>query len=152
MKHIKRTVAIFFVLIMVVSMSATVFAANTTNTEFTNFFVEDWDENRLTPREKMDSSSHYFTYTTGAPVTVRVVSYGTTTHTTTGGANVTYSNGQTVSYVACRRGTQYNVHNLVNERGYTWASLGLMTLYTSMGDISGMWSPDSVGTYISARP
>lgn len=150
MHRLKNFLSLFFVFTLILMMSVSSLAANTSNTSFTNFVVDTNNEYRIPPREKMDYSSHYFTYT-GGPVTLSVVSYGTRVNTTIGGTNVTCSNGQAVTYVACRRGTQYNVHNFVKEQGYSWASLGL-TSFTEYGEISGVWSPDSYGTYISARP
>lgn len=148
-----RIIAVVLVIATVMLMSVVAFATNTANTEFEDFVVNDSTERNLVPREKTDTSSHYFTYTTGTPVTVKVVSNGTSTKTYVGGEILTYSNGQTVAYVACRRGTQYNIHNLVYEQGYRWARLAITSWWEhESGPISGKWSPDSSGTYISARP
>lgn len=153
MKTAMRIIAVVLVIATMMLMSVVAFAANTANTEFANFVVNEDSERSIPPREKTDTSSHYFTFTTGTPATVKVVSYGTSTNTYVGGENLTYSNGQTVAYVVCRRGTQYNIHNLVYEQGYRWARLAITSWWDyDAGPITGKWSPDSSGTYISARP
>lgn len=65
--------------------------------------------------------------------------------------NLTYSNGELCDSVLCSVGTDYSVHSLIYERGYGYATLELMACGPTC-NTSGKWSPDSVGTYTSAKP
>lgn len=83
---------------------------------------------------------------------VKVSSMGTNVYSYEGGSNLTLSNGNLAAYVTCRKSQQYSIHNLVGENNYTYARLDFKA-YQGYHDslISGEWSPDSVGSYMSAR-
>lgn len=152
MMKCKRILALALCLVTLVSvMSVTAFAANTSDTKFTNFKLNsnEWFY-LITPREKTNDSKVYLYYTTGTYNAVRAKVYGKTTYSSTTNNNCTYYDGSVVSYVTCVKGTKYSIGNLVYERDYPWATLGFWSQYTDT--ISGVWSPDSAGTYTIARP
>ena len=76
---------------------------------------------------------------------------GSTTANTDTTDNLTLSDGEFVKRVTCQRGTQYSVRSYIYESGYRYARLGLSTNWLEGDTISGVWSPDSAGTYTIAR-
>ena len=151
MKITRRFCVFTLVMILFATMSVNVFAANTTNEAFTFTIVS--GQKVIPPRQKLDNSEHYYYQNGGTVATASVISRGQHNNSSSlsTGINCTWSNGVVVPSVSCRRGTQYNIHNGVGEGGYSWAKLIISNL-TEAGSASGVWSPDSIGTYISARP
>ena len=156
MKTFQRIIVLFVVLVTVAVFPISAFAANTSDTPYTNFFY-DSDQNRyLDPREKTNTTPHFFHITNGSGNTVRIKSLGSRYENFAAATNMTYSNGSIVSYVIARVGTKYSVHNLVYENlsAYQnkYASIAIVGLYDGdAGNVTGVWSPDSSGTYVSAR-
>lgn len=149
MKTIQRLIVLSLVLVSLVSIFIPAYAANTEDTSFYFSFLD--GSACIERRQKMDASEHYFYQVSGEVPTLKVISQGLSSQADSTGTNTTLSNGAIVPYVVCRRGTRYNVHNHVNEMGYSWAQLLIENL-GAHGIVSGYWSPDSLGTYISARP
>lgn len=160
MKSYHRIIVLLVVLATLIALSASVFAANTADTAFNDFFYEGDNNNYLPPREKTNTTPHYLYITSGTDATVRVKSLGSTNEDFANANNVfnaTYSNGGIVAYVISRVGTKYSVHNLVYESlssyNNKYASIAILGLYSkdNAGYVTGVWSPDSSGTYVSAR-
>lgn len=76
---------------------------------------------------------------------------GSTTADTGTTDNLTLDNGKHVKRVTCTKGIQYSVRSYIYESGYRYARLGLSTNWLEGDTISGVWSPDSTGTYTVAR-
>lgn len=127
-------------------------AGNYTDRKFVDFDI--WvDGRKLDAEEKWDTTPHYLYVTGGNIDTMSIQSYGNTYDTTSGGVNCTYSNGKLVNYVTCRKGDPYLVRNLVKENRYSWATLGIARKNSPAGGwVTGVWSPDSIGSYTVAQP
>lgn len=65
--------------------------------------------------------------------------------------NWTYANGKLVDYVTCNMNTEYSIQSLIKENGDDCATLAICGLGGS-STATGVWSPDSVGTYTYAVP
>lgn len=154
MKNSRKVVLVILTLALLISMSAVTYAeGNYQNTEFQRFKIYENSPKGITPREKRDCTSHYLLL---LPATVsdvvKVSSMGTNVASYEGGTNSTLSNGSLAAYVTCRVKQQYSIHNLVGENNYKYARLDFMAYSPYNGTlIYGEWSPDSVGSYMSAR-
>lgn len=61
--------------------------------------------------------------------------------------SLTLVQGMLVDYVCCRMSIDYSVHNYIKEYGYDYATLAFMAIGDYSTTITGLWSPDSSGSY-----
>ncbi len=131
-------------------------ASNYTNSTLTSFEIS---SSVFTPlpyaRNKTDDSSLYLNITdmnyTYALVQARGanVAYGITLSNTT---NETYSLTKgSCEYVTCWKNHEYSVHSLIYEDNYSYATLAFHAGYAANDHVTGVWSPDSIGTYTDAN-
>lgn len=148
MNKIKSIMATILVVAVVVSATAvSAFASTVDSTDITrNINATSYVASDT--RIKDDSSACYLFIKSNPAFTHTMVQATTYTSYYT---NLTAVGGNVVSYVVCRTGVQYSVHNMIKERGYSIAALRFKNL-SGFGNstIKFDWSPDSYGTYTDA--
>ena len=154
-KHKRFLFLILAVTTLVTAMIATASASNYTDREIVSFHIPYYRYSTpLDPRDKEDSSPVYLYITdlSYSNYNILVQALGCTSKTGSYSfENLTVSNGAMAQYVACREGVQYSIHSDIYEEGYAYASLRFQDRGESSGNtITGLWSPDSIGTYTSA--
>jgi len=145
---------IITMLLCVLLISATIVpisAANTSDSKITKFDLSYFYYREVSARSKTNTTPLYFYYTIGKHNSVQVQALGSTTADTGTTDNLTLDNGKHVKRVTCTKGIQYSVRSYIYESGYRYARLGLSTNWLEGDTISGVWSPDSTGTYTVAR-
>ena len=160
MKISKRILSVMLVLLTLVSiMSVTASASNYGNTNFYNFTLYK-HQRFLNPREKQDDTPCYVRVNSAYfNQIIHINAYGflipdqneegLSRHCTRDGY------GQYQEYVSILPYQDYRIRNMIYEFGYPYASLGFSSpsdgAFTGGGivgnEVSGVWSPDSLGNY-----
>ena len=150
MKNSKRLVALMLLVVTIFSVvSVSASASNWQDSSFYHFTL--WSsQHYLNPRAKENTSPCY--------VKITDTTYNLTTFVTANGCysssgsatryNCTRDgNGNVVSRVAILAEQGYLIRSMIYEYKYPYASLGLSTSLVGGNVVSGVWSPDSVGSY-----
>lgn len=148
---IGRHVIVFAILVVLVfSMATTGFAAyyeeNETH-EIAYQMLTIYEPYETGYKQKFDATSHYLYYSGNAAV--YVVSLGASNSSGTDSDNMTYANGQLVSYVTVQAGAERRIKNLVNESGYKFCELVLYRTTTGCM-IGGQWHQSCADSTITA--
>jgi hypothetical protein len=150
MKATRRLFVGLLLTAVLVSMTCiTAFAKNYENKSFYNFTLET-DERYLKPQSKEDDSPCYLRIT--AATTGRVT-YISANGCATGELMVFRDNktldgyGQIQQHVVVSSYQDYRIRSRIYESGYRFASLGFSCSADFGNEVSGVWSPDSLGTY-----
>lgn len=148
MKSIKRIVAVVLVVLSMMSVMAVyASAANTADTSGSvSISGSSWAYGPYRAKENSTATYLYISSAPSSSARVRVMGYNSGGSST----NLTVANGSLVSYVTCRVGVKYSVHNNVFERGYTYAGLGFQNVSSGSGTLNYTWSPDSAYSYTDA--
>lgn len=152
MKMIKRTVALGFALVSM--MSAVSISASAANTKDTTYIVEASRNSGGTPystnwRPKSDYSSVYCenTSSSGGSLTAWVERTNDTNNKSVYVVDRYYGswsyNGATKNSKTLSKGTYYYLPNYVKEDGYSYASVGFIMNKEAV-KYSIAWSPDSI--------
>lgn len=138
----KRTVIALSMLGLVLAMSTPVFANNHADTRLpgdkkVGFSYSTAAETGL--RTKEDTSSHYIKNASGFDLWV--------VSKTSNNLNKTVK-----GYAIIPSGTQRRIRNTVKEDGYSSCKLNITSAKSGVsGYLEGVWSPDSIGSYIAAN-
>lgn len=150
MKHSKRLIALMLLVVTIFSvMSVSVSAANWADTNFYNFTLYSY-ERYLNPRTKENTTPCY--------VKITDADYNQTTFIS---ANGCYTNSSSATRYNCTRDGYgnyanhvsvlaeqgYLIRSIIYENKYPYASLGFSTPIVGGNEVSGVWSPDSQGSY-----
>lgn len=144
----KKYIAIFLLIILVVSaISTTAFAANTTDTYYKIDATESGKFVCTSSRLKEDSTPVY-TKVTGLgnySTTVRAQVQGSDVNNPDYFRNCTCNSaGNSTAYVTLTINVNQSIRSLVNENGYSYARLGFQSIPGATGQpVEGWWSPDS---------
>lgn len=162
MKHLKGIVSLTLALMLTVSTMIPAMASNSGDTYITGFVVPYATYFKVYPnaRNKDDYSSMYLKITESVfyNVLVQARGIGLNEYELNGATELNTSN-QTlnsslygVTYVTCSRGINYSIHNTIKESGYGYATFAFRSPSNGGGRerLSGVWSPDSVGSYTDA--
>lgn len=120
-------------------------SASTTDRKI-DFSVPAWSwKNPTKPYTKDTNSSVYF-YLKSGSASVLVRTHGCTLDSKSKYSwkkNLTLNkNGESVSYVICNIGTEYEIYNEINETGYLYAGIKMKSKGFSDNHVAGAWSPD----------
>lgn len=149
MKNGKRIISLCCAIIAILSVLAvSAFASNYTDEGFA-FTVYTDVVKLLDWREKTDTTPIYLYIKTGTTSPIRVSALGAIESSDVM-TDLTCVHGAYAAYVTCSVGVKYSVHSFVYECGYDLASLQFWNPYSTSNYITGVWSPDSVGTYTYA--
>lgn len=152
MKNSKRIISLLLVIAAILSVTTiTAFAAENNNHEDIDIWPIPLSINwftyaRGTAGQKKDTSPVYLHVEDGNRAAVKVSARGCDSDGNNG-VNWTYSNGKVVDFVTCTIGEQYLIQSLISEKGYSYAVLWFKSTNVLGDSISGVWSPDSVGSY-----
>lgn len=153
MRNTKRILALaltFVTLVSVLAIGAS--ASNWEDTDFYDFDLYYAYYRYLNPRAKEDTTPCYLHITKSDDISVLITANGTNSSDKSGTKrNLTVANGVIVPYVTCRRYVQYSIHSDIYEEGYANATLGFKSVTVDGNNVSGVWSPDSRGTYTDAK-
>lgn len=150
MKNSKRLVALMLLVVTIFSaVSVSASASNWQDSYFYNFTLRSY-QRYLNPRAKEDASPCY--------VKITQATHNQATFVTANGCYSSSSsatrynctrngNGNLVSRVAIYAKHDYLIRSTIYESKYPYASLGFSTSLVGGNEISGVWSPDSVGSY-----
>lgn len=141
--QIFRTVTSLFLAGVLAStaMLSTVSANNHSDTNLPNAVVSYYVGAGTASRAKQDKSSTYINNRSGFVLNTRVFASANSSNQTKGGvAHINTANGKRL------------IRQYVYENGYRSCYMGLWAGKTGIiGRISGLWSPDSVGSYTYAN-
>lgn len=148
---IPRIMATMLMAVTILTASAIpALAANTGDASISNFTISALVYTPITARSKTDSTPVYLYYTGGSNSSVKVQTQGGGTLSGSF-SNYTLSSSSAATYVTCRINVQYSIHSSIHESGLSFARLGFRSQNTALPEtISGVWSPDSAGTYADA--
>ena len=157
MKKSKRIVSIMLVLVTLISiLSVSVSASNYQNRDFYNFTLFDFPR-FLTPRDKEDDTPCYVCVTSALinqPIYIRAHGFKIPNINDTEDVNLTRDGyGNYVPSVVIQPYQHYRIRNMIFEFEYPYASLGFRSpeelgMTNGYGnEVSGVWSPDSLGNY-----
>lgn len=150
MRKGKHFIALICTLVLIVSvMAVTASAENNHGDTYFDFDVYGSIPCSIEPRAKTDTTSLYVNVQTGNSRSIRVQAEGVASDYSEF-VNLTCVQGVLVDYVTCSIGTgyayKYNIHSWIYENGYRMADLSFIST-SGFNHITGVWSPDSVGTY-----
>lgn len=148
-KRLSKITVLILILAIVLSIGSMSAFASFQDSDITNFLCSFFYYIAINARVKDGSTPVYLYYTIADRDSVRVRAEGGASENGTF-ENCTRSNGAAASYVTCYKGTQYSIHNLINESNYTWARLSFSCANVLGNHITGVWSPDSSQQYTSA--
>ena len=154
-RRILSVLLVVMVLSSALCISAFAATPNTSDTGF-SFTATAGSHNPMpdsAARAKNDTSAVYLYYTSGiySKTFVRVLGGTSSTGGKNGWVNRTTVSGVgLVGYVTCKLGVKYSIHNLVNERGDSYAKLAFYSAGSSNDTITGVWSPDSAYAHVDA--
>lgn len=148
MKKTRRFLALVLTVITLMSvMAVTAFAAsNHEDNPISSFSINFFGFKQLDPDTKLNSTPLYLYITNGSRTTVQVTARGCDS-LGENPADLTIANKTLVDYVTCKVGEKYLIQSLINERGYTYCTLGIKSPNVLGDTVKGYWSPDSVGEY-----
>lgn len=150
MKYMKRALSLVLAVLVVMSvMVIPAFAANTSDVDFWYYNAPTSSYNRITGRQKTDTTAVYVCVSESANNIVRTRAYGQNSAGTSY-QNCTLSNGSIVDYVYCYEDVDHSIRTMINEYGWGYASLGFRSTSSAADTVSGWWSPDSSRTYTIA--
>lgn len=150
MKNSKRLVALMLLVVTIFSVvSVSASASNWQDSKFYNFTLYSY-QRYLNPRAKEDTSPCY--------VKITKADHNQTTFISANGCysdgkyaaryNCTRDgNGKSVAHVSILPNQGYLVRSMIYENKYPYASLGFSTPIVGGNEVTGVWSPDSVGSY-----
>ena len=150
MKNSKRLVALMLLVVTIFSVvSVSASASNWQDTDFYNFTLRSY-QRYLNPRAKEDTTPCYVKITAAAHNQTTFISangcYSSSSSATR--YNCTRNgNGYSVAHVSILPYQGYLVRSMIYENKYPYASLGFSTPIVGGNEVSGVWSPDSVGSY-----
>lgn len=150
MKRYMRKIAVALLAVMLFSALAGYASASWANISF-NQYISGSSYTKLTDvGSKSDTSALYLYIGSGPNQQHRVRALGCATTNNSQTENLTvFANGDDADYVLCFKGTKYSIHSEIKENGYDFATLSIWQLGAS-GNVSGQWSPDSIGEYVDA--
>lgn len=147
----KRKHFIALICILALAVSAMAVTASAENNHHDTDFAFDVLSNipyGIEPRDKTDTTALYVNVQTGSEREIHVRAEGVTSDYFF--ENLTCVQGRLVDYVTCSIGYgseyKYNIHSWIYEHGYRMASLSFIST-VGYGHVTGVWSPDSMGTY-----
>lgn len=151
----KLLVALLMLVMLVPVMTVAVSADNNHHDTHFAFCVYGGDSTDVDPpRDKTDTTPLYVNIQTGDQKYMWVFAMGCDSKGNNK-INLTCVNGQYVSHVTCSVGLgdshKYNIHSWIYEEGYRYATLGFASEKYVDDYITGVWSPDSQGTYKYAK-
>lgn len=150
MKNSKRLVALMLLVVTIFSVvSVSASASNWLDSNFHDFTL--WSsQHYLNPRAKEDTSPCYVKIT---QATHNQITFVTANGCYSGSSSATRynctrdGNGNPVTRVSILPYQGYLVRSMIYENKYPYASLGFFTPIVGGNKVSGVWSPDSVGSY-----
>jgi hypothetical protein len=143
MKRLKKALVVLFLTLVVGLSSAVPAFATATDSTLPTSFISYSTNTTSNVRVKDNDTSVYMKNTSG--MTLWVYANGGSKPSSVG---VTYSTGTTRNGHANVPAGQWLIINYINENGYGTAWLNISTASSSVsGNLSGLWSPDSVGSY-----
>ncbi len=150
MRKGKQLIAMICILVLIVSaMAVTASAENNHHDAFFEFDVLSNIPYGIEPRYKTDTTPLYVNVQTGSERAIYVRAEGVTSNYSKF-ENLTCVNGTLVDHVTCSIGIgsayKYSIHSWIYEHGYSMATLSFIST-VGYGHITGVWSPDSQGTY-----
>ena len=149
MKNSKRLVALMLLVVTIFSaVSVSASASNWQDSYFYNFTLRSY-QRYLNPRAKQDTSPCYVKLTKATHnQTTFISANGCYSSTSATRYNCTRDgNGNPVAHVSILPYQGYLVRSMIYEYKYPYATLGFSTPIVGGNEVTGVWSPDSVGSY-----
>ena len=150
MKNSKRLVALMLLVVTIFSaVSVSASASNWQDSCFYNFTLRSY-QRYLNPRAKEDASPCYVKITQATHNQATFISANgcySSSSSATRYNQTRDGSGKRVAHVSILPYQGYLVRSMIYENKYPYASLGFSTSLVGGNEISGVWSPDSVGSY-----